>query len=283
MANTALNASHNLDALRSSHTLSIIRITDAIAAQSASAEDNGTNRTSDVSTSTNAYDDTSPASLRAELAHYQELFSKLRFSYIEQVTKEKFLRAITSEDPLFVEPAENAELESRLIIEKEGLAVQKEEVKKLTDMLEEKGKELAKRYEMVSLQKQHLDALPATILELQEDINKLREQHPSPVKSTNPMLNLPLDQTQALLAQKQAELAALNSQRASLQKAVDAKNKEVNRLDQELVPLQNQKRVMVKEAMDARQRKEAGGVDELEERGRWYKASAQTLKAVLEA
>jgi hypothetical protein len=79
------------------------------------------------------------------LIQTQELFSKLRFSYIEQVTKERFLRAITSETPLFVEPRENARLETQLAEEKVALKAQKEEVAKMVDQLEVRGKELAAR------------------------------------------------------------------------------------------------------------------------------------------
>jgi beta-phosphoglucomutase-like phosphatase (HAD superfamily) len=75
----------------------------------------------------------------------QELFSKLRFSYIEQVTKEKFLRAITSDVPLFVEPQENARLEQQLLEEKAALKIQKQQVEDLVKQLETQGKELAHR------------------------------------------------------------------------------------------------------------------------------------------
>ncbi len=46
----------------------------------------------------------------------QELFSKLRFSYLEQVTKEKFIRAIVGDPPLVVEHQENVELEASLLL-----------------------------------------------------------------------------------------------------------------------------------------------------------------------
>ena len=69
----------------------------------------------------------------------------MRFSYIEQVTKEKFLRAITSDIPLFVEPAENARLEAQLAEEKISLKAQKEQVESLVKELEEQGKALAQR------------------------------------------------------------------------------------------------------------------------------------------
>ena len=86
-----------------------------------------------------------PAILSADLAHYQDLFSKLRFSYVEQVTKERFLRAITSEKPEFVDPAENVELRERLAADKTALKERKAEVREIVEALEEQGRQLAGR------------------------------------------------------------------------------------------------------------------------------------------
>lgn len=86
-----------------------------------------------------------PAILSADLAHYQDLFSKLRFSYVEQVTKERFLRSITAEQPEFVGPNENAELQERLAADKAALKEKKAEVREIVEALEEQGKQLAGR------------------------------------------------------------------------------------------------------------------------------------------
>jgi hypothetical protein len=75
----------------------------------------------------------------------QELFSKLRFSYLEQVTKEKFLRAIVGDPPLIVEHQENVDLEEQLLAEKANLKAQKVEVDELIKELEERGRKLAQR------------------------------------------------------------------------------------------------------------------------------------------
>jgi hypothetical protein len=158
MAQISSDALRALEDLESNQLLSIIRLSDSI---SGSDDSNAApKRSSDVSAST-GYEDTTPANLSVDLVHYkvgldkpsgnktlielQELFSKLRFSYIEQVTKERFLRAITSETPLFVEPRENARLESQLAEEKVALKAQKEEVAKMVEELEVRGKELAAR------------------------------------------------------------------------------------------------------------------------------------------
>lgn len=86
-----------------------------------------------------------PELLQADLQHYRDLFSKLRFSYVEQVTKEKFLRALTSNPPEFVDASANAELQERLAHEKEALKSKKEEVAGLVAEVGEQGRALAQR------------------------------------------------------------------------------------------------------------------------------------------
>ena len=139
MATSISSPSHVLSCLDATAALSILRARDSIFDNSTPSPNK---RHSDVSTTSDGYEDATPASLQADLAHYkashlsirtgrhllpsaggmrrhakreqQDLFSKLRFSYIEQVTKEKFLRAIASTPPLLIDPADNAELEQQL-------------------------------------------------------------------------------------------------------------------------------------------------------------------------
>lgn len=130
-----------MEALDTPRDLSILKIAEPILSQS---EIYNNKRTSNASSHNEAAIVT-PASLEAELSHYQELFSKLRFSYVEQVTKEKFLTAITAEQPEFVQPGENAELERQLSEQKAALKLQKDEVKGMRDVLESQGRQLAER------------------------------------------------------------------------------------------------------------------------------------------
>lgn len=75
----------------------------------------------------------------------KELFSKLRFSYVEQVTKEKFLRAIVGDPPLVVGHNENVELEAQLAEVKAELRARKEEVRAMVEEMDKMGRDLAGR------------------------------------------------------------------------------------------------------------------------------------------
>jgi chromosome segregation ATPase len=218
----------------------------------------------------------------ARLICKQELFSKLRFSYVEQVTKEKFLRNLTDDPPRLVEAAENVEKEAEILALKAGLKERKLEVAELLKQLEAKGKELALRYDGVQLRRQQLELLPAEIEGIEANIAQLKQdQIPT---SSNPELDLPLPETLRLLNEKEAELAALNAQIAQLQSSLPNRAKELEKLERELKPLETQKQGTVAAAKEARRRKEEGGGigDELEERGRWLTASEKALRDMLE-
>ncbi|MCJ1393473.1 hypothetical protein MMC18_006348 [Xylographa bjoerkii] len=257
--------------------LSIIRLSEPISA--ANAPD-APKRTSDVSS--DAFENPSPASLAADLGHYKELFSKLRFSYLEQVTKEKFLRAIVGDPPQIIEQQENVELEAQLVAVKADLKVQKVDVAAMVEELEARGRELSRRYENISLQTAQLSALPAQISSLQETLIDLRARQAKP--STSPSLSLPLPATLELLSTRQAELDDVNKQLRSLQQSLPRKTRELELLEKELKPLEAQKVATVAVAKEARRRKEEGerGLgDELELKGRWYRSVGTGLREML--
>lgn len=138
------------------------------------------------------------------------------------------------------------------------------------------------RYEGVQLRTQQLESLPLEIEGLEATIEQLKqEQAPT---SNNPELALPLPETLRVLNEREAELAALNAQIASLQAAMPNRIRELEKLERELKPLETQKQGTVAAAKEARRRKEEGGGigDELEERGRWLRASEKALREMLD-
>jgi len=132
-----------LDELQSPTPLSILTISHPILA-SLDPSNHDRKRFSDDS-NTSDQEARTPSAIQADLVHYQELFAKLRFSYVEQVTKERFLRAVTAETPEFVDGTENAELEAKLREDKAGLKEKKVEVRGMIGDLEEQGRSLAQR------------------------------------------------------------------------------------------------------------------------------------------
>lgn len=279
-AKKAAEVLHELEDLQSNHEISIIKLSEPISSVLPQAGQDANNvRTSDVSTSSV---DATPASLEADLAHYKELFAKLRFSYVEQVTKEKFIRAIVGEPPLIVTPQENVELEKQNAAAKAQLKALKMEVADTVEELETKGRELSRRYETVQMDTATLREMPDRIAGLEERIAELREQLQP---GENPSLNLPLAKTLELVAEKKLQRHELERQLEQLRAQVPRKRKEIERLQTELQPLEVKRQNSLAAAKEARRRKEQalGGVeDDLEERGRWWRASEAALKQMLE-
>lgn len=279
-AKKAADVLHELEDLQSNHGISIIKLSETISsALPQTGQDTNTSRTSDVSSSSV---DATPASLEADLAHYKELFAKLRFSYVEQVTKEKFIRAIVGEPPLIVTPQENVELEKQNAAAKAQLKALKMEVADTVEELESKGRELSRRYETVQMETATLREMPERIAGLEEKITQLREQLQPGEK---PSRNLPLAKTLELVAEKKLQRHELERQLEQLRAQVPRKRKEMERLQTELQPLEVKRHNSQAAAREARRRKEQalGGVeDDLEERGRWWRASEAALKQMLE-
>ncbi|KAH8193891.1 hypothetical protein TruAng_011946 [Truncatella angustata] len=271
-----------LQLLNESQELSILRLSEPISTTPTDPY-RTQSRTSDASNS--SLDAPTPASLEADLVHYRELFAKLRFSYVEQVTKEKFIRAIVGDPPLIVSPQENVELEAQNAEAKAELKALKTNVVDMVKDLERRGAQLAKRYEGVKLETAKLEELPEKIRGLEEKVAALRSENEGRLNADNPDMNLPLARTAELVNEKKRSMADLDRQLEQLQNQVPRKKKELDRLQTELAPLETKRATSTTAAKEAKRRKEAalGGVeDDLEERGRWYRAAEAGLKQMLE-
>ncbi|KAH7358541.1 hypothetical protein B0T11DRAFT_284661 [Plectosphaerella cucumerina] len=263
--------------LDSQHEISIIRLSQPI---SKTFSEDARQRTSDAWNA--SLDAPTPASLEADLQHYKELFAKLRFSYVEQVTKEKFIRAIVGDPPQIVTPQENADFETRNLEAKAQLKALKLEVADMVAQLDKKGRELSQRYESVQLGTAKLRELPERITELEERVAELRAAQ---APGQAPHMNLPMAKTLELLEEKQRKQQELDRELEQLRAKVPRKTKELERLQAELQPLEVKRQNSTTAAKEARRRKEAalGGVeDDLEERGRWLRANEAALKSMLE-
>jgi chromosome segregation ATPase len=264
-----------------SHEISIIKLSEPIA--SSAPQDGATHqqRTSDASNA--SLDAPTPASLEADLAHYKELFAKLRFSYVEQVTKEKFIRAIVGDPPLIVTMQENLDLEKENAAAKSELKALKLEVADMVAELETRARELSRRYEGVRLGTARLRDLPDKLAELEGRIGEFKAERE--LSNVDPNLNLPLAKTQEIVARRTREQQELARELEALQSKVPRKRKEAERLQAELQPLETKRQNGMAAAKEAQRRKEAslGGVaDDLEQRARWWRASESVLKQTLD-
>lgn len=210
------------------------------------------------------------------------MFSKLRFSYLEQVTKEKFIRAIVSDPPLLVEHSQNVELESQLAEAKIALKKDKVEVADMVAELGRRGRDLSQKYHTLTLQTARLRGLPEKLHELELFVAQMKVAQ---APDHDPSLNLPLDKTIALVEDKEREAADLDQLLGNLRAELLLKTKTLDRADTELQSLEIKRLASTAAAKEARRRRDEalGGIgDDLEERGRWFRGVETGLKVMLD-
>lgn len=139
-----------------------------------------------------------------------------------------------------------------------------------------------RRWQALNEQREILSEMPGALDALRSEIDELRGLYPSPRKNEDAQLNLPLAETLSLLSQKQKELAEIDAEIASLSEELPATTRELERLDDESIGLAQQKKMKVGRAREARERKEQGGMDEVERRGRWLRTSDLLLREVFD-
>jgi chromosome segregation ATPase len=145
-------------------------------------------------------------------------------------------------------------------------------------------------YEHIQLQTVQLAALPAQITDLNQTLLALharqKEQQTalhSSSASSDPDLHLPsLSATRQRLSEREQELQRIDLEIARLQAALPAKQAETRRLEEELAPVWKSRDTAVELALEAKRRREEGGmaVDELEERGRWLRGVEGVMKGL---
>ncbi|KAL8764830.1 MAG: hypothetical protein Q9203_000570 [Teloschistes exilis] len=228
-----------------------------------------------------------PSSLASDLSHYKDLFSKLRFSYLEQVTKEKFLRAIVGDPPLIVENAENIELESQLKEIKAVLREQKEMVGAMVEELEVRGRDLGARYQGVQSQTELVQRLPVEIAGLNQKCRILKAEIEAKMDEMGGLLEdgagIGADGIRRAIREKELQTEEVERKLRDLRQKIPEREGALQALKRDLKGLERERNIAVQRAREAVKGREKGGLagDELEIRGRWLSACEDGLRGLL--
>ncbi|KAK6353374.1 hypothetical protein TWF696_005342 [Orbilia brochopaga] len=226
----------------------------------------------------------SSAILEAELTSYKEYFSKLRFQYLEQVTKERFLNAITADVPELVEAEEIEALEVRVAAQKAELRKCKNEVNAINAEISRLGRKVCEEYAALKATTATLTTLPATIAFLEADVAALLHFSPSDAATADPEadpdLNLPLRDTLHRLQSTDSEIIQLQRQIDAANRTIASRTRRIEVLDRELKPLEANAEAVSATAEESRRRREEErqrGLANRENVGKWYR----TVEGVL--
>ena len=299
MTATASDYVSILSALRTqqeTHPLSILSLAEPILTSSSSspADQHATSQSQSHSHTQSRQSDPSsltsessltPSQLAADLAHYRDLFSKLRFSYLEQVTKEKYLRSIVGDPPILVSHAENADLEERLGGMKAVLKGRKEDVDAMVQGMEELARSIALRYESVQAGMATLERLPREVEGLEGKVEELRrkvaERRGSEEEGHgDERMKLGLEETEREVQVQRERNRELDREIEELTRALPGKMEECAKVERELEGLERKRNERTKEAREVRRLREEGGKDVLAEKARWYKAQEAVLSGL---
>lgn len=228
-----------------------------------------------------------PSTLTADLTHYRDLFSKLRFSYLEQVTKEKYLRGIVGEPSLTsqVSPEENARLEEKLAVMKAELQGKKRGVEELVTSMEGLAGELGGMFDFVEGARGELEVLIVEVQALESEVAETRRSVEGKegvvVVSEDPRMNLGFEETGELIEEGKRRREDLENEIRALEEELERRSRECEEVERELVELEGRRNEVTRAVIDARRLKEEGGRDRLEEQGRWYVSSEAVMRGLL--
>ena len=152
--------------------------------------------------------------------------------------------------------------------------------------LDERGRELSRRYETIELQTTLLSSLPSQIDVLNHTLEDLRRRNRRASgdegADDRPEMNMPLPATQDLVEERKARLEEVESQLKALRQGLPRQTRALEQEERELGKLQGERERAVREAREAVERKRAGGgADEMEMRGRWLRGVEGGLKGML--
>ncbi|KAF4553211.1 Hypothetical protein D9617_7g029380 [Elsinoe fawcettii] len=222
----------------------------------------------------------SPTDLLANLSHHRDLFSKLRFSYTEQVTKERFLKAAASDPPELVSASELQLLEAKLAEDKASLKTKKEGVSALLASLDQRSREIASRFLAQEERRGEVGDVARDIEDLEARRDALSAQRPE--VHPDPMMRMGLEETREVVAERTQEGEMLGQRIEEVRIELERRKRDVVGMKRELDTVEERKREVVREVVEMKRRRGSGVVemDEVEAKGRWNRAAEGVLRAV---
>ncbi|KAK9240878.1 hypothetical protein V1525DRAFT_394171 [Lipomyces kononenkoae] len=240
-----------------------------------------------------------PGAIEVELKDFKELFSKLKVTYLEQETKETFLRVILDEDE--EEPKDESGNRKGLRVWKIGqtdldeaterngglkqaLVDKKKELQQVSDVITDLVGEVCDRYEMLKKEVTEAENMLLDMESMQEELKELESSEEAASQDVHQ--TLPLKETLDLYESLKAQQLGLDNDINELANVIIPEKKfELEKAGSELVNLSEiKKRIdeVAKLTVEARKIEvKHGKVVAKENIGRWYSNVLYILKRLL--
>ena len=226
-----------------------------------------------------------PQLVDKDIEFQRENFHNLKLAYLEQETKEKFVRAVVSDPPLVIEASDISSIEAENNHKKKVLGAHKDECRELQRELEAMSQEVCMEYEnMVGQKTTEALELIKEMRKMQEEIDKLEEKHARlkiPEDEDNdqykndPEMVLPLESIRELVDEYNSRIQELETNSlVSLKAELDKKSEELQSGKmsiQDLTEVHERAQKSAQETVKIREQELKRGLEEKEATAKWYR------------
>ncbi|KAJ3416516.1 Tetratricopeptide repeat protein 16 [Chytridiales sp. JEL 0842] len=174
-----------------------------------------------------------PKNMEAELRFHKELFSKLKFNFLEQTTKETFLKRVLAVPVQWPRSEEIREAEAKNESLKENLKAYKAETESAKEELESLVEAVCERYESLMELTKEAESVLQSLSEKQEELERLQQLVKPDMKTTSEL--------QAIVDEQNSELERLQSELENLNSQIAEKKAKTAEMEENVKDLQTQK------------------------------------------
>ncbi|KAJ1969407.1 hypothetical protein IWQ62_000641 [Dispira parvispora] len=177
----------------------------------------------------------SVAAIDQDIVYYKERFSKLKFNYLEQATKERFIHDLMQEPPLVVQQEDNHELEAHNAQHKQQLKKRKHEAGVRREQIEYLVETVANDYEHLKQELGQASGLVQTVTTLEQELRELENQ------GEDHEQKLTIQESQTKLQDQLQKLAVTNADIERAAADLAQQDKEMAELEEEVRRLEKTK------------------------------------------
>ncbi|KAA8915099.1 hypothetical protein TRICI_002758 [Trichomonascus ciferrii] len=228
-----------------------------------------------------------PTVLPQEIQKHIEQFENMKVTYLEQETKEKFLRSIISDPPVFVEQSNVEEIEAENKQKKANLKKQKAQVNEVQRQLDLLSRQLCADYEDLSTKAKGASEMSKEMETMQAEIDKLTKQEEAlelPALE-DPDMNLPAPELNRLADEYGKQKQEIDQTLVELtSQSIPQSREEHNQLKQEVSRLEKEKtrtENMAQEMVKLREEEMQKGRIHNETTAEWYRSLIHILEHIL--
>ncbi|KZT62519.1 hypothetical protein CALCODRAFT_479106 [Calocera cornea HHB12733] len=172
-----------------------------------------------------------PALIDRDVADYKDYFTKVKFKYLEQESKERFLRYILREDPPSLRAAHNMQLEQSNTALKTSLKTSKLVLDSSITQLRALTPRVEAQHVQALSDTREADHLIKEILDMELELARLRAQHPPESRMTISRATQILDEQVETLQELTGELHARTQGLGQLKQLLGRKGRELEKVE----------------------------------------------------